>query len=359
MTTTALIYLECSTWMKDEAHLISMASKLLGPLGKKVCWVIFVLICYASLVAYLSGGGRMVHEAISSFTSLQLSSSAAYFIYASVFGALLLCRTHTVGTVNTILFVLMVLLFVMMIQGAWKVDSSLLLRQSWDLKGLVALIPMMLCTFSIPGVVPVLSSYHKGDVSKIRYSIIGGTALTMLIYAIWLCAVLGNVPWEGENGLAAAFASDKHACDSLVHYLESPSIHALSQGFAFLALSTSFVGISLALAHFLSEGLQIKMTKFSGKLAVILIVLIPTIAIKFQFEKVFFNALDMSGGIGDGVVSGLIPALMLWQGRYVKGLSGNYRFYGNKFVLVSIMCFSVAVICYEVLKLISPFFLPT
>ncbi len=357
MTTTALLYLECSTWMKQDSHLVSMASKLLGSWGKKVCWIVFVFLCYTSLVAYLSGGGRMVHEFLSNSFAIELPHNSAYFIYAAVFAGLLFFGTHIVGTINSIMFILLIASFVFMIHGAWDLDHSLLLRQDWKITGLVALVPMMLTTFSFPGIVPVLVSYHHGNTSKVRSSILSGTLLTMTIYAIWLFAVLGNVPWEGPHGLADAFASDKHACDSLVHFLESPMISILAQGFAFLALSTSFIGIASGLKHFLSEGFNIKGTDLMGNLVLFLMITIPVLAIKFQFEKVFFHALDVTGGIGDGVLSGFIPALMVWRGRYTKGLIGNYRFFGNKIILFSIFCFSFAVITYEVTKILSSFLL--
>jgi tyrosine-specific transport protein len=352
MTTTALIYLECSTWMKKDAHLVSMASKLLGPWGKKVCWGVFVFMCYASLVAYLSGGGRMVEETFPSLLSSGLPSGSAYFIYAIVFGGLLLLGSQIAGAINSFFFGTLLVLFFCMVQGAWDIDTSLLLRHDWSTGGLVPLIPMMLTAFSFPGIVPVLASFHKGDAPSVRSSILGGTALTMIIYAVWLIAVLGNVPWEGDHGLAAAFAADKHACDSLVHYLQKPSLSLFAQGFAFLALTTSFLGIAMGLSHFLSEGFRIKTSTFSGKLSLILMIIIPTLAIKFQFEKIFFHALDISGGIGDGVLSGFIPALMLWRGRYMKGLSGRYRFYGDKLALFTVLSLSTAVVTYEVVKLL-------
>lgn len=358
MTSTALIYLECTGWMKKkDAHLISMASDLLGPWGKKVAWTVFVFICYASLVAYLSGGGRMIEEFVSSVLHYTLPANAAYYLYATIFGGLLLMGTHRVGSVNSILFAVMLGLFFFMISGTWNFDMDLLTRRDWEIAGLASLVPMMLTTFSFPGIVPVLASYHKRDVRSIRASILCGTGLTVTIYAIWLCTVLGNVPWEGTNGLAAAFAADKHACDSLVHFLDKPSLHLLAQAFAFLALSTSFLGLSMGLKHFLSEGFKISSSKLSSQMLLILMIVIPALLIKFNFEKVFFHALDVSGGIGDGVLSGFIPALMLWRGRYIKGFKNQaYQFFGQKTVLLVIFLLSSSVLTYEVLKCFKAFF---
>ncbi len=357
MTSTALIYLECSTWMERDTHLVTMASRLLGSWGKKVCWSVFIFICYASLVAYVSSGGRMIQEFLEARFALHMPEIFPYLLYTMIFGGLIFLSTHLVSTINSILFITMVSLFLLMLQGAWSVDSNLLIRQDWDLHEIVSLVPMMLCTFSFPGIVPVLASYHKGEVQRIRLSILCGTGITVLTYTIWLMTILGNVPWEGAHGLHWALLSDKHACDSLVHFLDNPWIDMLAQGFAFLALSTSFIGLSVGLSHFLGDAFNISQKTWGGCLALFLMIIIPTLAIKFQFEKVFFNALNISGGVGDAILSGFLPALMLWRGRYIENLPSKYRFYGNKLVLMVIFFLSASILSYEVLRLLRPLFL--
>src|SRR5688572_9900927 len=60
MTTTALFLAEVNLWMEPGVHVITMASRLLGPLGKAVAWILYLFIGYASLVAYTAGGGDLI-----------------------------------------------------------------------------------------------------------------------------------------------------------------------------------------------------------------------------------------------------------------------------------------------------------
>src|SRR5437868_13374543 len=46
MTASALLLLEVNLWMKEGAHVITMASTLLGPVGKIVSWCVFLFISY-------------------------------------------------------------------------------------------------------------------------------------------------------------------------------------------------------------------------------------------------------------------------------------------------------------------------
>src|SRR5689334_9836734 len=50
MAASALLLLEVNLWMEEGAHIITMSSRLLGPVGKAVSWVLYLFICYASLV---------------------------------------------------------------------------------------------------------------------------------------------------------------------------------------------------------------------------------------------------------------------------------------------------------------------
>src|SRR5262245_42478656 len=64
MTLTALYLVEIGFWMKkEEAHLISMSGQLLGKWGKLFAWLLYLFICYASLVAYTAGAGHLIAKA--------------------------------------------------------------------------------------------------------------------------------------------------------------------------------------------------------------------------------------------------------------------------------------------------------
>ena len=63
MTSTGLLYLEVNIWLGSDIHIIGMARRLLGPIGKAISILVYLFICYTSLVAYISGGGGLLVEA--------------------------------------------------------------------------------------------------------------------------------------------------------------------------------------------------------------------------------------------------------------------------------------------------------
>ena len=121
--------------------------------------------------------------------------------------------------------------------------------------------------------------------------------------------------------------------------------------FAFFAIVTSFLGITLGLFDFLSDGLKIKKEKLQGKIALGLLIALPTLLIATQFERAFMTAMDASGGFGDSIMNGIIPALMVWKGRYYMKYPDTYRTPGGKTLLLAVLGFFIFSLSIEILAL--------
>ena len=58
MTTTALLLLEALSWFNKPVNLLSIVEYTLGRVGKVVCWILYLFLFYALLVAYMSTSGN-------------------------------------------------------------------------------------------------------------------------------------------------------------------------------------------------------------------------------------------------------------------------------------------------------------
>lgn len=353
MTLTGLLYLEANLWLKkDNVHLISLSSELLGNFAKNLCWVIYLFIGFASLVAYIAGSGMMMQSLLAQILPFAPSLIFAKIIYVTLFSLIIFFGTAVSSSINSFMTISMFSLFFLLIGiSAHGVSEDLILRQSWDPKEMIHLLPILLTTFSYPGIVPVLVEYLEKDVKKIRLSIILGTSCTFLAYTVWMFIVLGKVPFAGAFGLEEALRLDLPASVSLQHFSHSPLMGSVTQIFAFLAIGTSFLGISLSVFNFLADGLKIP-KQGSGKIILCLLVAIPSLLIDSLFEQVFFKALNLSGGIGDAILSGLIPASMVWVGRSKFPNAKIFRVFGGKTLLLACVGFYSFILLYEVSKLI-------
>lgn len=354
MTASALLLLEASLWMKKGAHVITMSSELLGKTGQAVSWFFYLFICYCSLVAYTAGGGHQLTEMAHALMGLSLSKWVGCLTFILVFGIVIDLGTQIIGRVNTVLFVAMIAAYIGLVTiGFAEVKSHYFFSNvNWSYSFLS--IPLLLTSFSFQTMVPSLTPYLKNHAKMLRLAIIGGTTITLIVYLIWEWLVLGIIPVEGPNGLAMALEKGEPATTYIRKIVESPYLATLAEFFAFFALVTSFLGIAMGLVDFLSDGLKIK-KKGWGKLKLGALVIVPTLFFAVYFERIFIVALESSGGLGDSILNGIIPVLMVISGRYYQKRKGEYRVAGGKWLLGGLLVFFSFTLILEVLLIFKVF----
>lgn len=353
MTVSALLLLEVSLWMEEGVHLITMTSRILGVPGKIISWGLYLFICYASIVAYTAGGGLQIASVLNTLFSLEISKELGAFLFLILFGIIVDLGSQILGRVNAILFIAMIAAYFALVgMGVDEVHLQNLTHHKWSLSLLA--VPLTLTTFSFQTMVPSLTPYLKRHGAALRLAVIGGTTITFLVYAIWQFLILGIVPVEGDNGLAEALRRGEPATQFLNEHVRGKWVSGIAEYFAFFAIVTSFLGIGLGLVDFLSDGLKVK-NKGKGKLLLGALIVIPTLIFATQFERVFLVAMELSGGIGDSILNGMMPVLMVWIGRYYMGYSGSFKVAGGKPLLVAtFLAFFVAFVIQLLAYLLPP-----
>jgi len=348
-TLSALYFVEVGFWMKkSDAHVISMAETFLGRFGKIASWILYLFICYASLVAYTAGCGHMTAQILEKAFSISVSKTVGCFLFILAFGPVIMMRHKILGRINSVLFIGMILAYIVLIfLGSQAIKGELLFRSDWKM-GYLAL-PILLTAFSFQTMVPSLHPYLQHHAPSLRIAIIAGTTIAFIVYCLWQAVVLGTVPLEGDKSLLTALEHGEAATQYLGSHSNMPLLEGAAGFFAFLALVTSFLGISLGLFDFLSDGLHIPKVGL-GDIALSAIIIIPTLFFAVSYERVFIEALDLSGGFGDTFLTGMIPISMVWIGRYrMKKSNPNFHVAGGRALLIGSFAFYALVLVIETL----------
>ncbi len=339
MAGTGLLLLEVSLWLPHDANMVSMARHLLGRPGKVLSWVLYLFLFYCLTIAYIAGGGSFVAALFGN----QLSPGVGVFIFTLVFSPIVYFGTRAVDRVNLLLILgLIVSYFVFVLIGSKNVHLEFLQRVDWG-ASLFAL-PIVFTSFSFQGIVPSLITYLNRDVKAVRKAILVGTAIPFVAYVIWELLILGIVPLEGNNGLLSAQSHGLSAIIPLKHFVSSPYTYVIGQAFAFFALTTSFLGVTLGLMDFLADSLKIKKTG-AKKAFLFCAVFVPPLLIALANPHIFLSALTYAGGFGCALLLGLFPVLMVWVGRYVKGSQQPAQLPGGRALLLLFIAF----VCFELI----------
>ena len=94
---------------------------------------------------------------------------------------------------------------------------------------------------------------------------------------------------------------------------------------------TAFLGVSLCLFDFLSDGLKLAKRGKQGFSVISLTLLPPLIAVLF-YPGAYLSALDYAGMLCVFLLL-LLPAMMAWRGRYQLNISADYEVFGGKLTL--------------------------
>lgn len=349
MTLTAFLYAEAALWMEEEnAHVVSIAKHLLGRWGEWLAVIIYIFIGYASLVAYNAGGAQLIQYLFEGAFGVQVAPLPAAIIYAAVFGSIFYFGAKILGALNMILMGgLIASYFTMTFLGIEGVKTSLLARSSWT--GFYAVVPLMITSFSFQMIVPSLALYLDKDAKDLKLTILFGATLALIFYLLWIFVVMGTVPNEGKLGLKESLEKAQVATISLKYYAHRPIIGILGEFFAFFAITTSYLGIGLGLFDFFADLFKVE-KKGMGKIILGLLVVLPTLYITMAFPNTFLAALDISGGLGDSILNGILPVLMIWMGVYVIGYKKEFSFVSSKPLLALLFTGSVAIIASQILK---------
>ncbi|MCH9611719.1 MAG: Tyrosine-specific transport protein [Chlamydiia bacterium] len=349
MMLTGLLLVEANLWFKDGAHFDTMARKLLGRPGEVVSIVVFLFMGYASLVAYNIAGGALIHKLFEKLGYLFFTAPVSSCLFAILFGSILFLGTRVLGAINTILFFAMIAAYVALIgMGVGQVSDLLLSVGKWT--GLGFTLPLILASFSFQMIVPSLTPYLKYNRRQLNIAVVIGSFIPFLVYALWLWVMLGTVPAEGPHGLVETMQSGLPATYALQYFVKNPGVVLVAQYFAFFALVTSYLGISLSTFDFLSDLLKMK-EKGYRVLVLVLCVLVPTLVFTLQYPTLFLEALEISGGFGDAIISGMLPVLMVASGRYYYKKSDKGRVFGGVVLLGALFLFALYVFCIQVIKL--------
>lgn len=336
MTMTAFFLIEVGSWYTHQVNLLTMVERGLGVWGKVLCWITYLFLFYALLVAYISGIANLL------FSTLAIPSWMGAFFFVLLFGSIIAAGVRTVDLCNRGLMLGKLLFFALLIVlGLSMLKPPLLFRAAPSY--MLAPLPILVIAFGFHNMIPSLFGYLQGDIKRLRRTILGGSILTLVLYLIWQVLVLGVVPFDV---LLQSFHLGEEASQAMARILTSPYMRLFSQGFAFFALLTSFLAQGLSLVHFLADGLK---TKRRQSLPLSLLALIPPLIPALISPHLFFAALNFAGGICAVILFGLLPAFMVWIGRYRRADTPPTRETpGGKGALIGVMAFACFVLLLQV-----------
>ncbi len=344
MLSTGLLLLEANLWFGGSASIVTIAERTLGTFGKGVSWFVFLFLFYSLMVAYIAASGTLMTDFGFEVLGISFPPYFGSIFVALFFGILIYLGIAAVDWFNRLLMLGLVVSYVILVtMGASHVKPELLARHDWSAATLV--IPVVIVSFGFHNLIPTLTHYFKGSSSTLIKVLTFGSALPLLIYLVWEWLILGLVDM---SSFQTALNHGEIATHALKGAVGSSLILQFAQSFAFFAITTSFLSVSLSFVDFLSDGLNIKKSTL-GKLLLVTLALVPPLLFAIIYPDVFLVALNYAGGYGAIILFGILPALIVWKGRYFQNRLDSIILPGGKASLLFILACSLLIIGLQIL----------
>lgn len=314
MTSGAVLMLEVISQFPRGSNIITMAKATLGLPGQIIAWLLYLILLYTLLSAYISGGSD-VFSGLLHKIQINIPDWLTSLIFTSIFGMVVFCGIRAVDYVNRGLMfgklgVYLLLVFII----APHIEPTLL--QGGSIVEINASLMILITSFGFASIIPSLRDYFDNDIASLKKVIIFGSLVPLVCYVLWDAVIMGVISREGDMGLMALLKADK-ANSGLILALKDAVNSSLITGFfsffTSICMLTAFLGVSLGLYDFLADGL--KLAK-QGKHGLILLALtfLPPLAIVLINPGVYLHALAYAG-ICCVILLLLLPVLMAWRLR--------------------------------------------
>ncbi len=344
MTVTGLLLVEVNSTFKERVNIGSMAERAMGPIGRVLCWILYLFLFYSLLVAYIAGSGSLA------LTSFSIPKWLGASIFALGFGILVYQGTRTVDYWNRMFMFGKIATYIGMIILGFQYIQPQLLARSEPLYALFSL-PVLVIAFGYHNMIPTLMAYMNHDAKRVRQTILAGSFFALVVYLIWDVVVLGIVPAEGKWGIIESLKQGRQASDAVAGILGLSWVSTFAEGLALFALLSSFLAQTLALTHFLADAFKVKKEKHET-IPLCLLALVPPLILGIIYPDIFLHALNFAGGICAVTLFGVLPVIMAWKARYRDRISGSYQLFGGKKMLVVIFAIALFIFFFEIASML-------
>jgi tyrosine-specific transport protein len=350
MTAGALLLLEVNLWLPQNSHLVSMAKATLGGKGELIAWISYLFLLYSLLCAYIAGGSDLLHNLLLAY-HLHMPAWTAAIIFTSLFSSVVYFGIRIVDYVNRgLMFIKLGAYFLLIALLSPFISPQKLIGGHWHAITSSAALMVTITSFGFAAIVPSLRVYFAGDINKLRIAILLGSFIPLVCYVMWDFVIMGVIPMTGDGSLIA-IAHSKQSTSDLANTLSTTIARDTATFFIKLFTSicvvTSFLGVALCLSDFLADGLRLEKQGWNQCIIQVMTFL-PPLAIVLFWPNMFITALRYAG-IGSCILLLLLPAMMVWCGRYHRKMARGYRVAGGKPLLIFLMVFASGMIVHDLL----------
>ncbi|WP_273384572.1 tryptophan permease [Actinobacillus porcinus] len=349
MMSSGLMLLEANLHYPTGASFDTIVKDLLGKGWNALNGLSLAFVLYILTYAYITSGGGITEGFINQLLSspesaVEIGRTSGSLIFAILLAAFVWFSTKAVDRFSTVLIAGMVISFVLSISGLVSSVKSEILFDSLAqenteyLPYALAALPVCLVSFGFHQNVPSLVKYYHRDASKVVKSVFIGTAIALGIYMLWQLAIQGNLPRAAFGPVIEKGGDIAALLNTLSATLETDYIAVALKFFAYMAIASSFLGVTLGLFDYIADLFNFDDSKL-GRTKTALVVFLPPLILSLEYPYGFVLAIGYAG-LAATIWAAIVPALLAKACRQ-KFPERQYTAFGGNGMVYFVILFGV------------------
>lgn len=349
MTTSGLMLLEANLHYPTGASFDTIVKDLLGKGWNIINGLSVAFVLYILTYAYITSGGGITQGFINQLFSdaesaVDIGRSYGSLIFCIVLASFVWFSTKAVDRFSVVLIGGMVISFFLSVTNlVGSVNTEILFNtvqqgeQQYLPYALVAL-PVCLVSFGFQQNVPSLVKYYDRNATQVLKAIFIGTSIALVIYILWQIAIQGNLPRAEFMPVIEKGGDISALLDALSKYLQTDYIATALRFFAYMAIASSFLGVTLGLFDYIADLFKFD-DSATGRTKTALITFLPPLLLSLQFPYGFVLAIGYAG-LAATIWAVIVPALLAKASR-AKFKNSSFIAYGGNFMIYFIILFGL------------------
>ncbi|WP_225639345.1 aromatic amino acid transporter [Candidatus Profftia sp. (ex Adelges kitamiensis)] len=343
MYISGLMILEANLNYPTGSSFYTIVGDLLGKKWNFLNGISIAFVLYLLIYVYIltSGSSIMIYTlGLDLSTTEQTTASLLFTILIAI---IVWLSTSAVDRLNTILISGMMITFFLFTFDMFTHVNTSVLFNSNDIKArylpyALASLPYLLTSFGYHGNVPSLVRYYQKDTKSIVLSLFIGTFITLIIYIFWQYVIQGNITRVKFQKIIIEGGNIKNILKQISIMTSSSIINQLLNVFSSMALTSSFLGVSLGLFDFISDFCKFT-DNVTGRTKSTLITFIPPTIGALIFPNNFLDAIGFAG-LSATIWTVITPAMLAYASRK-RFPNANYRAPGGFIMILFIITFGL------------------
>lgn len=344
LTYSALLFVEVYQTAEHDAGIGTLAAQYFGRPGRIVATSVLMIFLYALLSAYVTGGGAILASTLPDFAAPDLKMKGSILAFTILFGVFVAIGTSFVDALNRFLFIAMIAaLFIVLGLMIPEIKIDNLMAIPIDKALLISASPVFFTAFGFHGSIPCLNKYLEGDVKALRFSIIVGSAITLVGYLLWQFSTHGVLSQSRFLEILNQDPTLNGLIEAVRVITGSTIIAAVVKIFSALALITSFLGVALGLLECIDDLLKRAFNISANRLSLGFLTFLPPLLFAFFYPEGFILALGYAGQMF-AFYAVVLPAALVWKARH-QHPNLPYRVPGGSGVLLFVSILGTIIVC--------------